>query len=96
MGVVFLLVCLPAVVFMVATIAVFDGYIALGICAMALGVVGAMLRAAREWDRPGADEPQPRALGGVARVATSSSSTISSVTEVPADAARSSSERHAA
>jgi hypothetical protein len=50
MGVVLLLVALPAVAVMALSLAVFDGVSAAIIVTLILVVIGSLLRAAREWD----------------------------------------------
>lgn len=60
MGVVLLLVALPAMVFMAASIAVFDGFAGVAICALVLGVIVTLLRAARGWEGEDVASAGPR------------------------------------
>lgn len=59
MGVVFLLVALPAVAVLALVLTVFDGIPALAIAAMLLFALGAIVHAAREWDAP---DPKRRSV----------------------------------
>lgn len=52
MGVVFLLVALPAVAVLALVVTVFEGLPAIVLSTMILGTIGSIVHAAREWDAP--------------------------------------------
>lgn len=56
MGVVLLLVMLPALAVVGLVLSVFDGVPAVVMSAMVLGALGSLVHQAREWDAPTSDE----------------------------------------
>ena len=61
MGVVFLLVALPAVAVLALMFSVFSGIPALVLSTMILFAIGCLVNAAREWDAPAAGHARRRA-----------------------------------
>ena len=60
MGVVLLLVALPAVAVLALVVSVFDGIPAIALATMITGSIGAIVHAARGWDAPDADHARIR------------------------------------